>query len=167
VGDTNTSRQFLRGTFTGVKVEPGGRIVVPRRWREVLPVVDWVGSPWPLLSPHTLAVFPVDKWEERYNRLVMQRMEAERTGNDDVLKKLIPLMRLMNASAEDLKLDKLGRLCLGANLLAAIGLKNEAVLRGVGENFEVLTPARYEAERREQQEQSDLDEATLRRYGLT
>jgi DNA-binding transcriptional regulator/RsmH inhibitor MraZ len=167
VGGTSTNSQFLRGTFTGVKVEPGGRIVVPRRWREVLPVTEWVGSPWPLLGPRALAVFPVGKWEERYNLLVLQRMEAERTGNDDILKELIPLMRLMNATAEDLKLDNLGRLCLGANLMGAIGLKGEAVLRGVGENFEVLTPARYEAERREQQEQSDLDEATLRRYGLS
>jgi MraZ protein len=53
------------------------------------------------------------------------------------------LKRFIGANTEHCALDKAGRICLPEKMMAAVGLKNEAVLVGVVDQFEIWNPQKY------------------------
>ena len=90
---------------------------------------------WPKHQSGTcLRVLPPEKLE----KLVA---DIETMPNTDPRKDV--LRRLVGGNSEQVKLDKAGRICVPDALAQAAGIKNEALLVGLFECFEIWEPARY------------------------
>jgi MraZ protein len=97
--------------------------------------VEFTVIAWPKHQAGTcLRVLPPDKLE----KLVA---EIEAMPNSDPCKDV--LRRVVGGNSEQVTLDKAGRLCLPEQMAAAAGIKNEALLVGMFERFEIWEPARY------------------------
>lgn len=55
------------------------------------------------------------------------------------------LRRSLGASSDQVLLDKAGRICLSDKLATAAGLRDEALLIGMFDRFQIWDPKRYEA----------------------
>lgn len=151
------------GSFPGIKLESGARIVVPRRWRESAPSSRWVGCPWPVQEPKSIAVFPEGAWSARRDYLHLQIVDATKGEDEEFMDELQDLDYLMTSQAEDLRMDKVGRLTLGP-LWQVIDSTKEATLRGRGDHFLVLKPAAAEMEL---QRRKKVRPITLKRLRMT
>jgi MraZ protein len=54
------------------------------------------------------------------------------------------LKRFIGSESVQVTLDKVGRICLPEEMARAAGVKDEAVLVGLLDRFEIWNPARYE-----------------------
>jgi MraZ protein len=68
--------------------------------------------------------------------------EIEAMPNSDPRKDV--LRRVVGGNSEQVQLDKAGRICLPEDMARAAGLKNEAKLVGMFEQFEIWEPGRYQ-----------------------
>jgi MraZ protein len=68
--------------------------------------------------------------------------EIEAMPNSDPRKDV--LRRVVGGNSEQVTLDKAGRICLPEAMAKAAGLKDEALLVGMFERFEIWEPARYQ-----------------------
>ena len=90
---------------------------------------------WPKHQAGTcLRVLPPDKLE----KLVA---EIETMPNSDPHKDV--LRRLVGGNSEQVTVDKAGRICLPEAMAHAAGIKDEALMIGMLEQFEIWEPARY------------------------
>jgi MraZ protein len=97
--------------------------------------VEFTVIVWPKHQAGTcLRVLPPDKLE----KLVA---EIEAMANSDPRKDV--LRRLVGGNSEQVTVDKAGRICLPEQMAVAAGLKNEALLVGMFERFEIWEPERY------------------------
>jgi MraZ protein len=111
------------------------RVQIPAKWRPAEESVEFTVIAWPKHQAGTcLRVLPPDKLE----KLVA---EIEAMPNSDPCKDV--LRRVVGGNSEQVTLDKAGRLCLPEQMAAAAGIKNEALLVGMFERFEIWEPARY------------------------
>ena len=111
------------------------RVQIPAKWRPAEESVEFTVIAWPKHQAGTcLRVLPPDKLE----KLVA---EIEAMPNSDPCKDV--LRRVVGGNSEQVTLDKAGRLCLPEQMVAAAGIKNEALLVGMFERFEIWEPARY------------------------
>ena len=91
---------------------------------------------WPKHQAGTcLRVLPPEKLE----KLVA---EIEAMPNSDSRKDV--LRRVIGGNSEQVTLDKAGRICLPEAMANAAGLKQEAQLIGMFEQFEIWEPGRYQ-----------------------
>jgi len=98
--------------------------------------VEFTVIVWPKHQAGTcLRVLPPEKLE----KLVA---EIEALPNSDPRKDV--LRRVVGGNSEQVTLDKSGRICLPEAMAAAAGLKQEAQLVGMLEQFEVWDPVRYQ-----------------------
>ena len=67
--------------------------------------------------------------------------EIEAMPNSDPRKDV--LRRVVGGNSEQVTLDKAGRICLPEEMARAAGIKNEALLVGLFERFEIWEPARF------------------------
>jgi len=112
------------------------RVQIPAKWRPAEESVEFTVIAWPKHQAGTcLRVLPPDKLE----KLVA---EIEAMPNSDPRKDV--LRRVVGGNSEQVTLDKAGRLCLPEHMAAAAGIKNEALLIGMFEVFEIWEPARYQ-----------------------
>ena len=108
---------------------------VPAKWRPVEEGVEFTVILWPKHEAGAcLRVLPPDKLE----KLVA---EIEAMPNSDPRKDV--LRRVVGGNSEQVTVDKAGRICLPEVMAAAAGIKNEALLVGMFERFEIWEPDRY------------------------
>lgn len=112
------------------------RLQIPAKWRPEGEGVEFTVIVWPKHQAGTcLRVLPPEKLE----RLVA---EIEAMPNSDPRKDV--LRRVVGGNSEQVQLDKAGRICLPEDMARAAGLKNEAKLVGMFEQFEIWEPGRYQ-----------------------
>jgi len=116
-------------------VDEKRRLQIPAKWRSEKDGVDFTVIVWPKHQAGTcLRVLPPDKLE----KLVA---EIEAMPNSDPRKDV--LRRVVGSNSEQVTVDKAGRICLPEAMAHAAGIKHEALMIGMLEQFEIWEPARY------------------------
>jgi MraZ protein len=116
-------------------VDEKRRLQIPAKWRSEKDGLDFTVIVWPKHQAGTcLRVLPPDKLE----KLVA---EIEAMPNSDPRKDV--LRRVVGGNSEQVTVDKAGRICLPEEMACAAGIKHEALMIGMLEQFEVWEPARY------------------------
>lgn len=107
-----------------------GRLTIPARFRELLVGGAFITQGF----DRCLMVMTTTYFEEVYRRI-----------NDMNLADLTARMlrRLILANAYPVEVDKVGRILVPGNLRQAISLEGEAIVAGLGDYFEVWTPAQW------------------------
>jgi MraZ protein len=138
----------FKGTYRH-RIDPKGRIPVPASFRRVLqPEAD--GRLVVTLLDQCLAVYPPHEWEH---------LEAQLRALPAFSKPVKALTRLLTSRAADCQVDVQGRILLPSVLREAAHLKNEAVVVGVLNRFELWSPDAWSGFLDESERL--LDDATL------
>ena len=123
------SSRYLHG------IDEKRRLQIPAKWRPEGDGVEFTVIVWPKHQAGTcLRVLPPDKLGQLVN-------EIEAMPNSDPKKDV--LRRVLGSNSEQVTVDKAGRICLPEEMAAAAGIKNEGLLVGMFEQFEIWEPARY------------------------
>ena len=113
------------------------RVQVPAKWRPTEEGFEFTMMVWPKSKAGTcLRVLPP-------GQMARLMVDIDSMSNDDPNKVL--LKRFIGSESVQVGLDKAGRICLPEAMAAKAGIKNEAVLVGLLDRFEVWNPKRYEA----------------------
>ncbi len=116
-------------------VDEKRRLQIPAKWRPETDGIEFTVMVWPKHQAGTcLRVLPPDKLE----KLVA---EIEAMSNSDPRKDV--LRRVVGGNSEQVTVDKAGRICLPEEMARAAGIKHEALMVGMLEQFEIWEPARY------------------------
>ncbi len=105
-----------------------GRLTIPARFRELLEGGAFITQGF----DRCLWVLTTTHFEEVYHRL------NDMNSADQSVR---ILRRQILSNAYPVEIDKIGRILVPQNLRTFIDLKNEAVVAGVGDHFEIWTPA--------------------------
>lgn len=114
---------MLKGQYSN-SIDAKGRIVMPKKYRPALEdkVVVSRGL------DGCLSVYPLKKWME-----VEKKLAALPTTK----KQARDYARLILSSAEDLELDKMGRINLPMHLIKMANLEKNCIIIGLGEYLEI------------------------------
>ena len=116
-------------------IDGSRRVMVPSKWRPKSGKAELTILPWPIGQQQYLLVLPPTRWNvllERLNEMSLSDEEAA------------VVERVIGGSSAHLKLDKVGRLCLPEDLANVAGIKQEAILVGRLNKFEIWSPDRFE-----------------------
>ena len=144
---------LFTGTFKR-SVDENQRVAIPKRLRNLF---DSETKSHLIVAPGTdgsLALYT----ETGFSDLASRLGSASPTKQD-----VRAFSRVFYAQAERVELDGQGRVRLPAELLHLAGLKNEAILVGVGNHLELWEPTRWEAYLAEKQDR--YDEIAERAFG--
>jgi len=119
----------FKGTYRH-RIDAKGRIPVPAGFRRVL-AGDAGGRLVVTLLDQCLAAYPPAEWE---------RLEAQLGALPAFSRPVKALTRLLTSRAADCELDVQGRIRLPAPLREAAALRQEAVVVGVLNRFEIWSP---------------------------
>jgi MraZ protein len=120
-------------------VDEKRRIQVPAMWRPAKAGVEFTLILWPKEKEGPcLRVLPPEQMAK-----LMASIDA--MPNSDPNK--VVLKRFIGSESVQVALDKAGRICLPEEMARGAGLKNEAVLVGLLDRFEIWNPDRYEQRR--------------------
>ena len=75
-------------------------------------------------------------------QMAKMKADIDALSNDNPKKGV--LKRFIGSESVQVTLDKAGRICLPDGMARAAGIKDEAVLVGLLDRFEIWNPARYE-----------------------
>ena len=117
-------------------VDESRRVMVPARWRPRDPHVKFTLLPWPIGAEDRVLVLPPERWRE-----MLMRIRGKSLANP----RIAALERSLAANAVQQSLDKVGRICLPAEMSKAVDLDTEVELVGRLDKFEIWNPQRYEA----------------------
>lgn len=126
---------ILNGYFgeTSHGIDEKRRVQIPSQWRSEQNSELFV-TVWPMNPAGTcLRVMPPAKMAE-----LLKTISA--MPNNDPQKP--SFKRLVGSQTNRVSLDKAGRLCLPEKMAAEAGLKDEAILVGMMDQFEIWAPAR-------------------------
>ena len=117
-------------------VDEKRRVQIPAKWR-----------PDELDVEFTLIVWPKSKEGPCLRALPPKQMatlmrDIDAMPNSDPNK--VVLKRFIGSESIQVALDKAGRICLPDTMAAAAGIKDEAVLVGLLDRFEIWNPERYD-----------------------
>jgi MraZ protein len=113
------------------------RLQVPAKWRPHQAGIELTLILWPQAKEGPcLRVLPPDEMAQ-----LMRDIDA--MSNADPKK--VPLKRVIGSKSTQVALDKAGRICLPDEMARAADLKDEAVLVGLLDRFEIWSPARHAA----------------------
>jgi MraZ protein len=116
-------------------VDEKRRVQVPAKWRPAKANVEFTVILWPKDNEGPcLRVLPPEQMAE-----LMRDIDA--MPNSDRNK--VVLKRIIGSASVQVALDKAGRICLPDAMAAAAGIKDEAVLVGLLDRFEIWNPERY------------------------
>jgi MraZ protein len=118
-------------------VDDKRRVQVPSKWRPAQPEAELVLIPWRTgtqMNSHLLVLPP------RIMNALAEKIEAM-SGSDP---NAAALRRLIGGNSASITLDKAGRICIPTEMAEAVALKNEALLVGLVDRFEIWNPERYE-----------------------
>ncbi|MCD6338290.1 MAG: hypothetical protein J7M29_02780 [Verrucomicrobia bacterium] len=139
----------LIGNYT-VAVDPSYRLMLPAEWRtsehrkRLFPIYV---APWPPTSKcppeqRRLLLIPKPRWDEASARLRSANLLNPAEWR---------LRRALFGNSRRLDLDKVGRVCLGKQLVEEAGIKDRAVVIGVQTAIEAWAPERLEASKLEEE----------------
>ena len=112
-------------------IDPKGRLIIPAKFRELL------GDSFVVTRGFDgcLFVFAQEGWdrfEEKLNSLPMDKPETRQ------------IVRFFMAGANDVEVDKQGRILLPATLIRYAEIDKEAVIAGVGNRIEIWNKQKWE-----------------------
>jgi MraZ protein len=117
-------------------VDEKRRLQIPAKWRPEEDSVQLTMIVWPKHQAGTcLRVLPPDK---------MAKLAADIDGRPNSDPTKVVLKRLVGSKSVQVTLDKAGRICVPDEMAGAAGIKDEAMLVGMIDQFEIWNPARYE-----------------------
>jgi MraZ protein len=117
-------------------VDEKHRVQVPAKWRPEEDHAELTVIVWPKHQAGScLRVLPPEE---------MARMMADLDAMPNGDPNKVVLKRFIGSESVQLTLDKAGRICLPENMKTVAGIKDEAVLVGLLDRFEIWSPARYE-----------------------
>jgi MraZ protein len=117
-------------------VDEKRRLQIPAKWRPEEEGVELTILVWPKHQAGTcLRVLPPEK-------MAKLAADIDAMPNSDPGK--VILKRFVGSKSVQVTLDKAGRICLPDEMAVAAGIKDEAVLVGMIDRFEIWNPARYE-----------------------
>ena len=117
-------------------VDEKRRLQVPAKWRPEEEGVQLTMIVWPKHQAGTcLRVLPPEK-------MAKLAADIDAMPNSDPTK--VVLKRFVGSKSMQVALDKAGRICVPDEMASAAGIKDEAVLVGLIDRFEIWNPARYE-----------------------
>jgi len=117
-------------------VDEKRRVQIPSKWRPTEPGTELTLIVWPKYEVGPcLRVLPPKEMAE-----LLQSLDA--MPNDDKNKTI--LKRIIGSESVQVTLDKAGRICLPEEMATVAGIKDEAVLVGLLDRFEIWNPARHE-----------------------
>ena len=117
------------------RIDPSRRVTLPGRWRSEDEREFWV-VPWPLGRRDCLMVVPAPRF---------QKLLASLSGKSLADTKALAVQRVIGGTAQQLTMDKAGRLLLPESLTNAVGIKNDALFVGMMDKFEIWDPKRHAA----------------------
>jgi len=117
-------------------VDEKRRIQIPAKWRPAKAGVEFTLVLWPKSKegPCLRVLPPVEMAE------LMRDLDA--MPNTDPSK--VVLKRFIGSESVQVTLDKGGRICLPEEMARAVEIKDEAVLVGLLDRFEIWNPDRYQ-----------------------
>ena len=126
-GSVSYLGQHLRGVDRG-------RVILPTEWRPRGAPTQFMIIVWPVTSREYLLVLPPSRWE------VMQANLAELSLADE---QAATVERLISSNTFSRSLDGYGRLPLPEEAARSLGIKDEAMLVGRMNKFEVWSPSKF------------------------
>lgn len=108
-----------------------GRVAIPARFRAQMDRGAVVSRG----KGACLSVYTMDRWEEKSNELFADKSSDE----------LRDLERRIYASANEIELDRQGRMIIPTKLRKQAGLKTEITIAGVRDHFEIWDRATWQA----------------------
>lgn len=112
------------------------RVQIPAKWRPARDGVEFTLILWPKSKEGPcLRVLPPEEMVE-----LMRDIDAMSNGDPNK----VVLKRFIGSESVQVALDKGGRICLPEGMARAAGIKDEAVLVGLLDRFEIWNPERYE-----------------------
>lgn len=108
-----------------------GRVAIPARFRAQMDR----GAVISRGKGACLSVYTMDRWEEKSNELFADKSSDE----------LRDLERRIYASANEIELDRQGRMVIPAKLRERARLKTEITIAGVRDHFEIWDRATWQA----------------------
>ena len=127
---TYYNSRFLHG------VDEKRRVQIPAKWRPDESGTELTLMLWPQHQAGTcLRVLPP-------TQMAKMKADIDALPNDNPKKGV--LKRFIGSESVQVTLDKAGRICLPDGMARAAGIKDEAVLVGLLDRFEIWNPARYE-----------------------
>src|SRR3989442_15099474 len=117
-------------------VDEKRRVQIPAKWRPAKSGVEFTLVLWPKAKEGPcLRVLPPNEMAE-----LMRDIDA--MPNTDPNK--VVLKRFIGSESVQVTLDKSGRICLPEEMARAVEIKDEAVLVGLLDRFEIWNPDRYQ-----------------------
>ena len=117
-------------------VDEKRRVQVPAKWRPEEAGVELTMILWPKhQAGNCLRVLPPLEMAQ-----LMADIDAMPNGDPNK----VVLKRFIGSESVQVSLDKAGRICLPDGMARAAGIKDEVVLVGLLDRFEIWNPTRYE-----------------------
>ena len=134
------SNEFIEPTYYNSLYRHGvdekRRIQIPSKWRPAKSGVEFTLILWPKAKEGPcLRVLPPQEMAE-----LMRDIDAMPNGDPNK----VVLKRFIGSESVQVALDKAGRICLPEEMAATAGIKDEAVLVGLLDRFEIWNPERYD-----------------------
>ena len=121
-------------------VDEKRRVQIPAKWRPADEGFQFALVLWPHQEKPDacLLVLPPKAFSE-----FVQKITAMPFADP----KAEALRRILGEKSDRVQLDKAGRICLPDTFATAVGIKDEAILNGMFDRFQIWNPERYEATR--------------------
>ncbi len=120
-------------------VDEKRRVQIPAKWRPAKEGVEFTLILWPKdKEGPCLRVLPPEEMAQ-----LMSDLDA--MPNDDPSK--VVLKRFIGSESVQVALDKGGRICIPEEMAKGAGVKDEAILVGLLDRFEIWNPENYERKR--------------------
>jgi MraZ protein len=117
-------------------VDEKRRVQIPAKWRPQKAAVELTLILWPREGVGAcVRVLPPSQMAK-----LMQSID-EMPNSDP---KKVVLKRIIGSDSAQVSVDKAGRICLPDEMARGAGIKNDAVLIGLLDRFEIWNPDRYE-----------------------
>jgi len=117
-------------------VDEKRRVQIPAKWRPARAGVELTMILWPKSNEGAcLRVLPPEEMAELMGYI-------DGMPNDNPNK--VVLKRFIGSESVQVTLDKVGRICIPEGMAREAGIKDEAVLVGLLDRFEIWNPDRYE-----------------------
>ncbi|MBI5774336.1 MAG: hypothetical protein HZA89_11405 [Verrucomicrobia bacterium] len=136
---TDSSEPIIYNSIYRHGVDEKRRLQIPAMWRPSSSAIELTLILWPKHSAGAcLRVLPPKEMAE-----LMRDIDA--LPNNDPNKGV--LKRFIGGQSVQVTVDKVGRICIPEEMAAAAAVKDEAVLVGLLDRFEIWNPKRYDAAR--------------------
>ncbi len=126
-------------TFNGsakATIEENGRLSLPKKFFYAISEKERDELYLTIESDLCILAYPRSRWEERMGRLSSQDMEE----NPEVLRKV----RLLQRKMRPVKMDKMGRFYLPADLKEKVGIDRNVEILGTITRLEIWSPEKLD-----------------------